>query len=472
MSMQVQIIASLQVASRKEDAILDLTSLYDAALTNRHDTVRSLTDLSQRVIASLHLPRQPVELDNGMVMPRHWSMDTASSHRTTSDLLPSGRTLSEESGSRRLSVSRLFSTRSNASGIQRGTSRASLASFSYKLPQIQRHDNDIMTLRGFRMHDDDDDDDEDEDERELDKMSKLSLHDSARGSYSKPCIEQEPSAKQCQTAINTDRASDRALSVSSSNATSSSGIAPDSEPTLSQQTSPQLAVEIPHFTDDARSMSAPEVVTPETASMLVNRRESMPAQHSAGGSYPRELTWADSSLGRPNRSNGYWGFCKGAWDIHDGIQKGLSLQTVPNGLTQSTCHWKCKHCEFRSKPTNQTRDFPDTIFYNPCGIRYRWLFLAKSHSSAKNVTAKPDAYNYGCIFCAAEGRPSATYGSLDTLLISHIATKHKVKNITPEVLSRTKCIVGRLAEKNEEWDVNIPQMKYNSVSSVNNAYGM
>lgn len=40
--------------------------------------------------------------------------------------------------------------------------------------------------------------------------------------------------------------------------------------------------------------------------------------------------------------------------------------------------------------------------------------------------------------------------------MSHIFSKHKTSMMTPETKERTKCIVGGVPERTEEWDVNLP----------------
>ena len=99
-----------------------------------------------------------------------------------------------------------------------------------------------------------------------------------------------------------------------------------------------------------------------------------------------------------------------------------------------------------------------SFFHARSNIRYRWLFLAKSHLSANVAHTKPEGYSYGCMFCAAQGRPSGVHDRLDGLML-HIVSKHKTAMMTPETRENTKAIVGGVADKAADWDVNLPETR-------------
>lgn len=134
------------------------------------------------------------------------------------------------------------------------------------------------------------------------------------------------------------------------------------------------------------------------------------------------------------------------------------------------------------------------------GIRYKWAFLAKCHVTLKTMPeGKPDGTfgSYGCIFCAAEGQARGWTGPNGTLTTSHglgasdaastfsgksghttgsangtqsgatpifgnirmfmdHLQMHRREEAWPcaEMQGRMKCIVGRLAERGEDWEVN------------------
>jgi len=62
------------------------------------------------------------------------------------------------------------------------------------------------------------------------------------------------------------------------------------------------------------------------------------------------------------------------------------------------------------------------------------------------------------MFCAAQGRSTAVHDKIDGLMM-HIVTKHKTVMLTPETRENTKAIVGGVADKAADWDVNLPETK-------------
>jgi hypothetical protein len=166
--------------------------------------------------------------------------------------------------------------------------------------------------------------------------------------------------------------------------------------------------------------------------------------------------------GRPCKDNNYWGFCKGAWAVREDIKKGLSLCTQPIGMYNTREVWECQHCNFWGKtfsaphPTRRNkRDsiVDPNIHTSKSGIRYRWTFLAKSHARCKSSDISADECNYGCLICSVEGNVTGIYGNVDTLMY-HIL--EHVADMTTKTMDKTKCVVGRTAGANEEWDINVP----------------
>lgn len=121
-------------------------------------------------------------------------------------------------------------------------------------------------------------------------------------------------------------------------------------------------------------------------------------------SLPKGLDNVWLPLTRPALHNRYHGFCKGAWQIRRAVcspstflpllrkadlfatqaDEGLRVLLTPS-LKEPVLHWQCASCEFRSKAPH-AEALPDHILFNQkYNIRYRWLFLAKSHRS----TLKP-----------------------------------------------------------------------------------
>ena len=176
--------------------------------------------------------------------------------------------------------------------------------------------------------------------------------------------------------------------------------------------------------------------------------------------------------GRPCKDNNYWGFCKGAWDVREDTKKGLALRTMPSGMYNTKETWECRHCNFRGntysvtypgKKKKETVVDPN-IHTSKSGIHYRWVFLAKSHVKKKTPDSTNDECNYGCVLCSVESKVTSIFGNVDTLmyhLLEHVA------GMSQQTMLKTKCIVGRTAGPEEDWDVNIPIFaEVNGISEV------
>jgi hypothetical protein len=169
-----------------------------------------------------------------------------------------------------------------------------------------------------------------------------------------------------------------------------------------------------------------------------------------------------TEVGRPCRANDYWGICRGAWATREKAEKGMMLRSTPTGMYSSKEIWECKDCSFYGlahsapHPLKQNRrvSVMDTKVYTAkCGIRYRWIFLTKSHVKTKPKEAQNEI-SYGCILCLSEGYVTNTYDSSE-MLMHHIALAH-VQDMTHELAKKIRCIQGRIAGPEEDWDINVP----------------
>ncbi|EEQ29888.1 conserved hypothetical protein [Microsporum canis CBS 113480] len=108
--------------------------------------------------------------------------------------------------------------------------------------------------------------------------------------------------------------------------------------------------------------------------------------------------------------------------------------------------------------------FDQTVrLHGPSGNRYRWIFLAKSHVECR--PSKPTdkvVCGFGCIFCSAQNHgPAPIYGNLDTFmehLREHGGRGYAWDRKKPSqpLLDWTRCILGRIADDSEDFDINIP----------------
>lgn len=177
-------------------------------------------------------------------------------------------------------------------------------------------------------------------------------------------------------------------------------------------------------------------------------------------SIPKYIAELYYPLAKPSRTNNYHGFCKGSWLSRGrSVKEGISIAYVPTGgLITTVPHWQCKKCSFKSQAQlSALSRVPNNIFFGTSGIRYRWTLLLKSHAKCKDSLTKTESYSYRYIFCAAEGKPTATYGGLDTL-VEHVVAGHSRDAMSAKVLTKTRTVVGRVAEAEDQlWDVNLPE---------------
>ncbi|KAF2852777.1 hypothetical protein T440DRAFT_516079 [Plenodomus tracheiphilus IPT5] len=167
--------------------------------------------------------------------------------------------------------------------------------------------------------------------------------------------------------------------------------------------------------------------------------------------------------GRPCKDNNYWGFCKGAWTIRENVSKGLQVRTQPSGYYNTKQMWECTACSFQGDmfsaphPTKKNKSIEivdPRIHISMAGIRYRWIFLAKSHVKKKPVDNLNDDCNYGCVICSAEGNVTGVYGGVESLM-NHITLTH-VADMSEKTRKKVNCVLGRVAGASEEFDINVP----------------
>jgi len=183
--------------------------------------------------------------------------------------------------------------------------------------------------------------------------------------------------------------------------------------------------------------------------------------------------------------NNLHGFCKGAvrLQVNPNLpKKAFSAANRPAGLTGTIPFFQCSKCSFEgpavmavnlgSKKTKAEKTFDSRVRVAENGIRYRWIFLAKSHVQCKSMPEGPTARDgsfgaFGCIFCCAEGvgrgwstlgrgGTAPTFGNIGSFM-EHLQM-HLSEEGTPgaQMQARTKCIVGRVAEATEDFEINLP----------------
>jgi hypothetical protein len=198
-----------------------------------------------------------------------------------------------------------------------------------------------------------------------------------------------------------------------------------------------------------------------------------------------------TKLNFPNESS-LGGFCKGAVREQMGARKkGFTFEHKRDGGAQDFVS-KCTKCSFTGPAkisaalpsggrgaVKREKTMDNHVRMSPSGIKYRWMFLAKSHVSSKaNPLHTPHGEDvFGCYFCCVErvasgwliGRPNEQFSSENKdvvvtptfvgseAFLAHLET-HQLPERTPCLIAANEmnCIVGRIADDREDFDLNLP----------------
>ncbi|GAB7322641.1 hypothetical protein MBLNU13_g03549t1 [Cladosporium sp. NU13] len=420
-SLQAEVIASLGRAQDNLQEIVDmaqLKTLHEVTVTKRYEATRSISELRQRIETRLPLPRLSADSALGIGISRRNSNESLARTFVTA---AANLCISEPTAQRLLTVPPIPG-RQQSQLRRAGPSIRTLSSFQYLIPAIRAQDIDNLTLAG---HDID--------------------HDTGNDTVDSGITNIQP------------------LLFPISSESSSSLLTPDSDPQTHPfgRTSPYS---LPRTLSDDISWRRHEQHSTPLEAMQTTSTLSNAPDIDRVFSAPPVLLEPDADIAshlRPGHSRPY---CVGALAAQKDFRASFTRQSLAILPGSDKLHesWKCDACDFNASDPDETLlqriDFKH-------GIRYRFPFCARSHAPYKQP---PDAfrprYTYGCLFCTAEGRRSATHVGSDALM-SHIATKHRT-NLTPEVTTRTHSIVGRLAGRDEGWDVNLPDVKSKNVSVV------
>ncbi|KAI9721012.1 MAG: hypothetical protein M1812_002491 [Candelaria pacifica] len=165
----------------------------------------------------------------------------------------------------------------------------------------------------------------------------------------------------------------------------------------------------------------------------------------------------------PSPANNYAGFCKGAYKLQQDMRGAMRLSFRPVGTYTYSEFWKCQKCLFEGfvHGSERAKGFDTRVHAANSGILYRWVFLAKSHAFKGRYGGRGggDTEWYKCIFCVAEGTTTIEddqvfSGKED--LMTHLRETHTDRKPSEEILERTKCISGRIADEGEYFELCIP----------------
>ena len=403
-SLQSDILQALQIARAVESAVLDLTTLHESSITNRKDAIRSMDELCRRVMANQppygyygsdgydhrnSSSSSPRPQYNFSQMERAISDDAGSFRTVTMSGYPAGVSIPGQASDQQMSFQRAQSTRQGNDMIaQRAMSQSSHGpSPSWSATQPRRRDSDMPLRRTVPVPEGEENETRKvRDHPDLDRMSELSLQDSAIGSdigsHRRPAgsinsIAQSdhprassvsdqstseqpkdvqkgtpPSMRNPSVASNAKpvpNEEDDLTPDSSEQASLSSRTASPAASRHSRSETASMSSRLETAEDMSRAMYAPEVVTKEFESLLSQQsgrpspRHMRPDQlsnvHPAlrvphsyvdmPASPEPDNAWAP--LPRPAKHNSYHGFCKGAWQI----RKSVRMKTRKNFEVES-----------------------------------------------------------------------------------------------------------------------------------------
>ncbi|RDW57299.1 hypothetical protein BP5796_12749 [Coleophoma crateriformis] len=517
-SLQTEVIQPLYMARAVESAVLDFTTLHESSITNRRDATGAMDQLCQRIVASMQFQQQHgVDLSEAR-SPSDSSMRSSVISIQPSDLNEYYDLPLSPSGSvghpRQTPYQRGFHQRTlsdrdpSNDGGQRGRYNAPQASpLSWINARVQYGSDDLAARDAPSAIMSEEQSHQGPEYFELERRNQFSTQYSAVGddrgsvnlqpasptsattprnpqdplSSSQEAFKQSPQFPQQQPAA-TDGTAILAHGTRRQNSGGSFGDEAEILSTVSQTTKPRPPSRSPMEPAETSrcAFEAPEVALMDFGSMYTIT----PRPDKSSEKYPAFRTQADYAelllslpvgindiwvpLPRPALHNRYHGFCKGAWQIRKAVHEGLEVQVTPT-LQEPVIHWACKACKFRSRAPNEDA-LPNLIIFNQkYGIRYRWLFLAKSHRGTESSCDMIENYKYGCIFCAAQGQKSPVHDKLDHLMV-HIISKHKSHMMPLETRKKTKCIVGNVANREEDWDINIPESDQKGPGIVANEF--
>ena len=513
--MQSELLRSLQIALQYENAVLDLTKLQEDAFMNRRDTLSALDDLRNRLVQHSSAVSAPLF---SQLVPRRYSRDSPLSPGTPSALssssCPIGVVFPEKEEEAKHGISRLFSTRTKPKRASTSSSTISQMIVSpnlqwlgpvspepeEKAPEYELPAGDVQALGDIKvpvpepdttmLH------------PAMAKNTSISRHVSTsthssdystatRGSdWSEekiPVVAEDeettfPNAADIAAALPPSlppqniqhqryASSSSTYSywgstiMSPTNTISTSSPLPS--PTIPMQTGnyPDQPASYPSYhsrpTSDPSSYNHCNSIPRPPSSHRSSTYSSTQSQHdhsirpniTSAATIPSPTV--STLVGRPSKANQYWGFCKGSWTIREDWRKGLHVQVLPSGMFGTESVWRCKHCTFDGPIFGDKKPYSvdPNVHKDPAtGVRYTWLFLAKSHVRKKMLSSTGEG-GFGCVFCVGEGRPTGIFGS-EAVLFRHVFDEHR--GMGDDMAAKGKCVLGRVAEESEDFDINIP----------------
>ena len=165
------------------------------------------------------------------------------------------------------------------------------------------------------------------------------------------------------------------------------------------------------------------------------------------------LTSARSIVVEPSARNNYGGFCKGSFNLQVGSENALIRRKQMGPVQSMSFFWGCSYkCAFAGAALHNHGEWGfDNTVKSFHGIRYRWIFLAKSHVTQSRV--KNGIYIYKCIFCVLQAIDTPVFQRISSFM-EHLSI-HRGQQFGEAILHRTSCISDRVADEKENFDINL-----------------
>ena len=193
----------------------------------------------------------------------------------------------------------------------------------------------------------------------------------------------------------------------------------------------------------------------EGTQLLENRNLSQESDRNDNASPPNPQISSPSDLSTTETQNPFGGFCLGAYKLQVGFpNEGFKLRNQSVALTGQSQYWACAnpHCVFDMPARKMDRrwDF-SAVVKIAFGVKYRWTFLAKSHTALPK--SKNREFHFLCPFCVAQRQPAGPHRTLQAFM-EHVST-HRGQEPESSISDKIICIFGRVAQDHEAFDINL-----------------
>lgn len=193
----------------------------------------------------------------------------------------------------------------------------------------------------------------------------------------------------------------------------------------------------------------------EGTQLLENRSLSQDSDRNDYASPPNSQIGPPLDLSTTETQNPFGGFCLGAYKLQVGFpNEGFKLRNQSVALTGQSQYWACAnpHCVFDMPARKMDKRWGfSAVVKIAFGVKYRWTFLAKSHTALPR--SKNREFHFQCPFCVSQRQPAGPHRTLQAFM-EHVST-HRGQEPESSISDKIICIFGRVAQDHEAFDVNL-----------------